>query len=467
MNHSETTDHLPAFVSKMKNEGLQSLVIDTFSYYYRKVIRGETGLVHNKDIKPIGLNDIEHAENISNYSTAGEKAFGHAVQITLNGGLGTSMGLTGPKSLLKVKNRQSFLEIILRQTEERKVALALMNSFSTHESTLAALKKINPPRFPLIFQQHKYPKILQNGFRPATWPNNADLEWNPPGHGDVYTALYTSGLLQKLLGQGIKYAFISNSDNLGATMDAALLGYFSENGFPFMMEVAEKTPADIKGGHLAKLLGGGFILREAAQCPQDELDAFRNINFYRFFNTNNIWINLEFLENFLQKNQTIRLTMILNPKPLDPRNENSPGVFQVETAMGAAISIFKGATAIKVPRSRFFPVKKCNDLLAVRSDYFVLSDKGELMVNPARGKKMRPDTIKINLDPRYYGKIDLFDARFKNGIPSLVDCNALTIDGDVFFEKNVTVKNNAIIKNKSKSKAIIKAGSIITHDIVF
>jgi UTP--glucose-1-phosphate uridylyltransferase len=466
MNLPDPLRHLPSFILKLEKERLPPTIIDTFCHYYRKVVRGETGLVYNKNIKPVSFNDIERTENIKNFTSAGERAFEQAVRITLNGGLGTSMGLNGPKSLLEVKNGQSFLEIILRQTEEQKITLVLMNSFSTHESTLAALKKINPPRFPLIFQQHKFPKILQDGFGPASWPNNPELEWNPPGHGDVYTALYTSGLLQNLLRKGIKFAFISNSDNLGATMDPALLGYFSENAFPFMMEVAEKTPADSKGGHLAKLPGGGLILREAAQCPPDELIAFRDINLYRFFNTNNIWINLEFLEDLLQKNKTIPLTMILNPKPLDPRNQNSPGVYQIETAMGAAISVFKRATAIKVPRSRFFPVKKCNDLLAVRSDYFVLSDNENLKVNPAR-RKNRSNAIKINLDLKYYGKIDLFDARFRSGVPALVDCDALTIEGNVFFEKNVTIKNSVRIKNKSKSKAVIKAGSVIERDIVF
>ncbi len=457
--------HLSSFISIMKKEGLSPVVIDTFSYYYKKIVEGETGLVFDRDIDPVHKDEIKDANNLKSWAAAGKKAFKHAVRITLNGGLGTSMGLTGPKSLIEVKDGKTFLEIILQQAAHCNVKLALMNSFSTHEDTLLALSKINPPCFPLVFLQHKFPKILQEGLGPASWPENPDLEWNPPGHGDVYSALYTSGMLKTLLDEGIVYAFISNSDNLGAGMDASLLGYFSENKFPFMMEVAEKTPADLKGGHLARKKNGRLILREIAQCPEEEVGAFKNIRRYRFFNTNNIWINLKFLNALIEKEKTIRLPMILNRKTLDPRNESSPGVFQVETAMGAAISLFEGATAVKVPRSRFFPVKKCNDLLSVRSDCYVFSKEKNLMINPARILKNKSDTIKIDLDPKYYGKIDLLEERFKNGVPSLVDCESLTIEGDVFFKKNVAIKSEVKIKNSKNSRAEIKEGTIIEGDL--
>ncbi len=457
--------HLSSFILKMKNEGLSPIVIDTFSYYYKKVVEGETGLVFDRDIDPVHKDEIKDAKSLGSWTSTGKKAFRHSVRITLNGGLGTSMGLTGPKSLIEVKDGKTFLEIILQQAQHCNVKLALMNSFSTHEDTLLALSKINPPSFPLTFLQHKFPKIVQEGLGPAIWPENSDLEWNPPGHGDVYTALYTSGMLKTLLDEGIIYAFISNSDNLGAGMDASLLGYFSENKFPFMMEVAQKTPADLKGGHLARQKNGRLILREAAQCHENELSAFEDIRRYSFFNTNNIWINLKFLNDLIEKEKAIRLPMILNPKTLDPRNENSPGVFQVETAMGAAISLFEGATAVKVPRSRFFPIKKCNDLLAVRSDCFVFSKEKNLMINPTRIFKNKSSIIKIDLDPKYYGKIDLLEERFKDGVPSLVDCESLTIEGDVFFQKNVTVKGEVKIKNSKNSRADIKEGTVIEGDL--
>ncbi|MGD2011876.1 MAG: UTP--glucose-1-phosphate uridylyltransferase, partial [Desulfobacterales bacterium] len=302
---------------------------------------------------------------------------------------------------------------------------------------------------------------------PASWSKNPDLEWNPPGHGDVYTALYTSGMLQRLLDEGVIYAFISNSDNLGANMDAALLGYFTENSFPFMMEVAEKTVADVKGGHLARLTNGQLILREIAQCPQEERDACMDIERYRFFNTNNIWINLKLLKELIGREKAIYLPMILNPKNLDPRDKSSPGVFQVETAMGAAISLFDGAAAVRVPRSRFFPVKMCSDLLAVRSDCFVFDSNGRLVVNPERQKKGHPDTLAVDLDSKYYAKIDLFDARFGSGIPSLINCERLKIEGDVRFERDITIAGQVLIKNSRASQAVVEKGTVIEKDLCF
>jgi len=457
--------HLSSFISKMKNEGLSPIVIDTFSYYYKKVVQGESGFVFDRDIDPVVEDEIKDANKLGSWAAAGKEVFKHSVRITLNGGLGTSMGLIGPKSLIEVKDGKTFLEIILQQTLQRDVKLALMNSFSTHEDTLLALSKLNPPKFPLTFLQHKFPKIIRKDLKPAIYSENPEMEWNPPGHGDVYTALYTSGMLKTLLDAGITYAFISNSDNLGAGMDDSLLGYFAENKFPFMMEVAEKTPADLKGGHLARKKTGRLILREIAQCPKEEVDAFKDIRRYGYFNTNNIWINLNFLNNLIEKEKTIRLPMILNPKTLDPRNESSPDVFQIETAMGAAISLFEGATAVKVPRARFFPVKKCSDLLAVRSDCFVFSKQKNLTVNPSRILKNKLETVKIDLDPKYYGKIDQLEERFKDGVPSLVNCDSLTITGDVFFQKNVSVKGKVKIENSKNSCADIKEGSVIEGDL--
>ena len=467
MPNSEVVGNLPAFTEKMQNEGLQPLVIDTFAYYYNQVLNGETGLVYDRQIQPVAPHEIEDFDNLKAYTAAGQRALDQSVRIVLNGGLGTTMGLTGPKSLIEAKNEKSFLELILKQAEHSGVQLALMNSFNTHDATLAALTKLKPIRTPLQFIQHKFPKIQQPDLSPASWPENPVLEWNPPGHGDVFTALNTSGMLQRLLKNGIQYAFIHNLDNLGARMETSLLGYFAEHQFPFMMEVAEKTPADIKGGHLARQKNGRLILREAAQCPQDEIAAFQDITRYRFFNTNNIWINLNALNTLFKKDHTIHLTMILNPKTVDPRNENSPAVIQIETAMGAAISLFDGTAAVKVPRSRFFPVKSCNDLLALRSDCYVLGEKDNLRINPKRSAAGRADTIRIRLDSKFYGKIDLLEERFKHGLPSLVDCESLGIEGDVHFESPVIIKGSVWIKNRHKTPAVIKKGTVIEKDIVF
>ncbi len=468
MNDIVKKDYLPDFAAKMKAENLDDMVIETFEHYYRQALSGETGLIHDRDIQPVDLDEIQELGNLDIYQEQGESAFQHAVRVVLNGGLGTSMGLIGPKSLIEVKAGQSFLDVIMKQASNSNVKLLFMNSFNTHDDTLNALTRISTAFKPLCFIQNKFPKVLRENYRPASWPSNPKLEWNPPGHGDVFTALYTSGMMQQLLKENIRYAFISNSDNLGARMDASLLGYFAQKDIPFMMEVAEKTPSDIKGGHLAKLRENGrFILREAAQCPESEMVAFQKIGHYRYFNTNSIWVNLNALNQIFQKHHKILLPLILNKKTLDPRDTYSPPVYQLETAMGAAISLFDRSAAVRVPRSRFFPVKTCNDLLAMRSDCFVFTSKKNLRMNPDRKISDEQETIKINLDPGFYGKIDDFDKRFAEGTPSLVDCYTLNIEGDVRFEKDVRIKGSVTIRNTGKSQAVVKAGSIIDKDIVF
>lgn len=448
----------------MGRENLHPSVINAFSYYYKKVVSGETGLVFDKDIIPVNDEEIAHLNHLQKYADSGRHNLHKSVRIILNGGLGTSMGLSCPKSLLKVKANRSFLDILLAQAERQNTKLAIMNSFSTHDQTLSAIS--NTTISPLIFLQNKFPKVLRSEYVPAQCSEDPSLEWNPPGHGDIYTALYISGTLEKLLEDNIEYAFVSNSDNLGATLDESLLGYFSENNLSFMMEVAEKTPADMKGGHLARQKNGRFILRESSQCPVDELDAFQNIDRYKFFNTNNIWMNLRSLHAHIKKKSFLELPMILNPKTLDPKNEKSNPVFQIETAMGSAISLFENATAVNVPRSRFFPVKKCNELLAVRSDCYLLSDEEKLIVHPARIAANLPDTIKIKLDSRYYDKIDLFEERFKDGIPSLMECESLKVEGNIFFEKNITIKGNTTILKSGTTKGTIREGSILEGEII-
>jgi UTP--glucose-1-phosphate uridylyltransferase len=462
MKRTDEIGHLTEFIQKMEKAGIDPITIDTFSYYYKKTISGETGLICENHINRIDPDELEDTNTLKSFSKAGERARDKAVMLVLNGGLGTSMGLSCAKSLIEAKNGQSFLEITLQQAKVQGMKLCFMNSFNTHKDTLAAVSKLDLKEPPLYFLQNRFPKILHDEFLPASWPKNRDLEWNPPGHGDVYTALHSSGMLTQLLNEGIRYAFISNLDNLGATLDETLLGYFSENNLPFMMEVCERTPADMKGGHIARHKNNRLILRELAQCPKKDLNRFQDINYHRFFNTNNIWINLSFLKKLIETDGGVRLPMILNPKFLDPRDESSPPVYQIETAMGSAIFLFHGATAVKVPKERLLPVKTCNDLLAIRSDCFVFTKEKNLIRNPER--KLPP--IIIKLDPRYYRKIDQFDRRFAHGIPSLIECESLAIEGDVCFESNVVIRGKVVIQNRGSRQATIKEGAAIDKDVI-
>jgi UDP-N-acetylglucosamine pyrophosphorylase len=158
-----------------------------------------------------------------------------------------------------VKGNDTFLDltakqvISMRQQFKLGVKFMLMNSFNTSGDTLSFMTKYSSisedPNLELM--QNKVPKVVKGTFAPAEWSINKHLEWCPPGHGDLYTALYGTGKLDQLLAQGCKYMFVSNSDNLGATLDVDLLTYFAKNDLPFLMECCQRTEADKKGGHLA------------------------------------------------------------------------------------------------------------------------------------------------------------------------------------------------------------------------
>jgi len=376
------------------------------------------------------------------------------------------MGMNGPKSLLPVKEGLTFLDIIvhqvlyLRQATGARLPLVLMNSFNTREETLAAMAQVEGfhQQIPLDFVQHKQPKVWKDGLSPAVYPADREKEWCPPGHGDIYTALVTSNMLELLLSEGYEYAFVSNSDNLGAELDLQILGYFAANHVPFLMEVADRTPADRKGGHLAQRPDGQLILRESAQCPPDEEAEFQDIKRYRYFNTNNLWINLRSLEHRLEEHQGVMpLPLIRNEKPVDPSNPTTPRVYQLETAMGAAIAVFEGAQAMRVPRSRFAPVKKNSDLLVIMSDAYQLGEDYRLTLTPERAQQ--PPVVA--LDDRYYQLYDAMVQRFPHGAPSLRQCDELKVKGDVLFGKNVSVIGRVEVSHEGEEQLHIPDGTTL------
>lgn len=446
------------FETKMAAAGMGSAPIRAFRRNYEALLRNESGLIAEHDIAPV-------AELASSTSLAGAAATGllnQAVIIKLNGGLGTSMGLQGPKSLLAVREGVNFLDLMVRQVlalregTGARVRLLLMNSFSTSGATLSHLARYADAGLAsadeVELRQNQIPKIDAATLAPGEWPADPALEWCPPGHGDLYPALVGSGWLDRLLGEGVRYAFVSNSDNLGAILDPALLQYFADSGAPFLMEVTRRTAADRKGGHLARRLSDGqLLLREVAQCAAEDLDAFQDIERHRYFNTNSLWLRLDLLKSQLEADSgVLPLPMIRNLKTVDPRDKASPAVIQLETAMGAAIECFAGAAAIEVPRSRFAPVKSTSDLLALRSDaYEVLAD-GQVRLAQERGGI--PPVITLSDDYR------LVDPLAALGVPGLLKCRSLAVSGPVQFADGVAFEGDVVVKNNGAAVAVVPPG---------
>ena len=438
-------DGLEASVGKMRREGVPDAAIATFEHYYRQLAEGETGMLPESEIEP-----VEGPQPLDELPDA-DAPLDQAIVLKLNGGLGTSMGMTRAKSLIEAKDGLTFLDVVARQVLElrrrsgARLPLVLMNSFYTHDESLEALARhrglesdVEPD-----FVQHKEPKILVDDLTPVSWPDDPSLEWCPPGHGDLYTALLTSGMLDALLERGYRYAFVSNSDNLGAVLEPRILAWMAREEIPFAMEVTQRTEADRKGGHIARRRDGGYVLRETAQTPPEDLDALQDIGRHRYVNTNNLWVDLQALREVLRAREGILgLPLIVNRKTVDPGDKSTPEVFQLETAMGAAIGVFDGAQPVLVSRRRFSPVKTTEDLLALRSDAYVLADDARVELAP--GRDGTPPVV--DLDDDHYKLLRDFDSHFPAGAPSLVACERLAVTGDVTFGRGVVVRGAVTVE---------------------
>ncbi|PWA14030.1 hypothetical protein CCH79_00015801 [Gambusia affinis] len=434
------------------------------------------------------------------------------VVVKLNGGLGTSMGCKGPKSLISVRNENTFLDLTVQQIEHLNktyntdVPLVLMNSFNTDEDTKKILQKYTHHRVKIhTFNQSRYPRIHKESLLPVAanlsmTGHNADA-WYPPGHGDIYASFYNSGLLDKLIAQGKEYIFVSNIDNLGATVDLHILHHLvsQPNGkrCEFVMEVTDKTRADVKGGTLIQY-EGKLRLLEIAQVPKAHVDEFKSVSKFKIFNTNNLWISLAAIKR-LQEQNAMDMEIIVNPKVSEaemkrhhsalfgssrvscfrnmlnkndgefPRYQQQRyvdtldgglNVVQLETAVGAAIKCFDNAMGINVPRSRFLPVKTTSDLLLVMSNLYSL-EAGSLTMSP---KREFPTTPHVKLGSSFT-KVQEYLTRFES-IPDMLELDHLTVSGDVTFGKNVSLKGTVIIIANHGDRIDIPAGSMLENKIV-
>ncbi|MEL7975021.1 UTP--glucose-1-phosphate uridylyltransferase [Isoptericola sp. F-RaC21] len=461
--------------SKMQAEGVAPAAIETFTRFYRLLESGETGLVREADVEP--LVDLPRHADLDVSEADAQDALARTAIIKLNGGLGTSMGMDRAKSLLTVRDDApdggsddesgalSFLDVIVRQVRAARAAtgarlpLVLMNSFRTRDDTLAALAPYGDlavDGLPVDFLQNREPKLRADTLEPVEWPTDPSLEWCPPGHGDLYPALHASGVVRALLDAGFRYASVSNSDNLGAAPDGAIAAWFAASGAPYAAEMCRKSPADVKGGQLVvRKSDGRIVQRETAQTHPDDVEVSLDPTVHPYFHTNNLWFDLEALAAELDRTGgVLELPLIRNEKTVDPTDASSPAVVQIESAMGAAVAVFEGATAIEVGRERFLPVKTTGDLLLMRSDVYELTADYRLVA------QVDAPLVKLS---KTYKPIAAFDERFAAGAPSLRGASSLTVEGDWTFGAGVTAEGDAALADAGEP-ATVPDGATVTAD---
>ncbi|XP_018575661.1 UTP--glucose-1-phosphate uridylyltransferase isoform X2 [Anoplophora glabripennis] len=391
------------------------------------------------------------------------------VVVKLNGGLGTSMGCHGPKSVISVRNNLTFLDLTVQQIEHLNktykvnVPLVLMNSFNTDSDTEKIIRKYKNLQVEIhTFNQSCYPRINSDSLMPVAKSGIIAEEieaWYPPGHGDFYQSFKNSGLLDRFINSGKDYCFISNIDNLGATVDLSILNLLlnskEQSDNEFVMEVTDKTRADVKGGTLIKY-EGKLRLLEIAQVPNEHLDDFKSVKKFQFFNTNNLWIKLDAIQRIINEGD-MNMEIIINNKTFD----NGLKIIQLETAVGAAMKSFNNSIGINVPRSRFLPVKKTSDLLLVMSNLYVLKN-GSLVMSPQR---MFTTTPLVKLGDNHFSKVKDFLRRFAN-VPDIIELDHLTVSGDVTFGKGVSLKGTVIIIANHGDRIDIPSGACLENKIV-
>jgi probable UTP--glucose-1-phosphate uridylyltransferase len=382
--------------------------------------------------------------------------------LKLNGGLGTTMGCTGPKSVIEVREGMTFLDMSVRQIEHLNgtynvnVPFILMNSFNTDDDTARVIQKYANHNVEIMtFNQSRYPRINRDSLLPCprSATSNKNL-WYPPGHGDLFDAMNNSGLLDSLLAMGKEYVFVSNVDNLGAVVDLNIYQHMIETQAEFISEVTDKTKADVKGGTLIDYEGTVRLL-EIAQVPPEHVEDFKSIKKFKIFNTNNLWLNLRAVKRVVE-NDELDLEIITNHKSL----ESGEPVIQLETAVGAAIKHFRGAKGVNVPRSRFLPVKSCSDLLLITSDLYGL-EHGKLVMNPQRQFNQTP-VVKLGDN---FKKVANYQKRFKS-IPKMMELDHLTVMGDVSFGRNVVLKGTVIIVANEGNRIEIPDGAVLENKLV-
>ena len=436
----DAPDRLAAVVAKAEAGGVRAVEVAALRRRLSQLSEQQAGYLPGEALE--SLADLPRLDELPDPPPGQARdVLDRLVVVKLNGGLhGTSMGLSGPKSLLQVKSGASFLDVFatqvlaLRDRHGARLPLVLMNSAATRGPSLDYLSRydgLRVPGVPLDFLQGREPKIRADDLRPVAWP--ADPGWSGARPG---TATSTPRWRRPAPWRPCSAPGCATPSCPTPTTSARSPTPESPHGWPpsrcrSRWRRCAARLRDRKGGHLARYQGR-VVLRETAQVPDGDT-SFTDVERWRWYNTNNIWIDLRVLRELQAADPAApALPLIVNRKTVDPRHPASTPVIQLESAMGAAIGSIPGARAIHVPRSRFAPVKTTDDLLVLRSDAYQLTSDGRM--RPAFDG---PGPV-VTLDKDFYKLLPDFDQRFPAGPPSLRRCRRFQVDGDVTFGAAVT-----------------------------
>jgi UTP--glucose-1-phosphate uridylyltransferase len=219
-----TNQVLEVIRAKMHQRGLEDFGYENFVRMIRRSQQEMTAHIPLDRVSAPDTNRIYDSPTLSDdfddLEARGVELLSKTVVIKLNGGRSTTMGGDVPKGILVAKDGLSYLEIIVRQMQALwsqwnvEVPLVLMNSFFTDAKTHEVIDKLGMPI--LTFLQSQVPRLIEDSLIPLE--TGSEEDWVPPGHGDVYPSLKRSGLLDKFLSEGRRWAFISNLDNLAASL---------------------------------------------------------------------------------------------------------------------------------------------------------------------------------------------------------------------------------------------------------
>jgi UTP--glucose-1-phosphate uridylyltransferase len=279
---------------------------------------------------------------------------GEVALCLLAGGMATRMGGV-VKSLVEALPGRTFLDLRLAENAHlerisgHKVPLWLMTSEATEGPIRAALGDRLDDDYLATFEQFVSPRLTNS-------PGNAEIflgeDGHPSvhatGHGDLPDALRRCGLLDKFLARGGKIVVIANIDNLGATVDPAIVGFHLDHGGPLTVELVDKVGSDRGGGPVR--WNGKPIITEEFRLPTG-FDPTK----VPVFNTNTFLVSAPALQTL-----EMEWTYVEVEKKIGEHK-----AIQFERLLGE-ITAGLPSRFLRVPRegtaSRFLPVKDVAEL---------------------------------------------------------------------------------------------------------